>query len=166
MTERSARAGDRSSAHTGLATALWQAALLLVVGWLALWPSSAGAHEFKLDAVVVAHVRVEGTTAHVLVRAPLYLYHDAKFPSRLTEIDIGASGPALERALALLPQSVQLLQDGRVLAPQAVSGRLSLPSDRSFDDFDSAVAHIATPPEPDLRIIIDQGYVDARMDVR
>lgn len=122
----------------------------------------AAAHEYKLDAVMNAFVRIEANEAHLVIRAPLYLFKAAKFPSQGSEIDIEHAGPALARALEDLQRDVVLSEEGRALAVQRSHGRLSLPSDRAFESYDSAVAHVATPIERDTRIVVDQGYVDAQ----
>jgi hypothetical protein len=72
--------------------------LLAVVGLIA-GAQTASAHEFKLDAVISTFVTVEPGEAHMVVRAPLYLFKSVRFPIRNAEIDIPQSGPALERAL-------------------------------------------------------------------
>jgi hypothetical protein len=120
-------------------------------------------HEFKLDAVVNTFVKIEPTEAHVVVRAPLYLFKNVRFPVKAAEVDIQGSSAALERALTLLQQDVALLEDGRALTARRAVGRLALPSDRSFESFDEAVRHVATPIDPDTHIVIDQGYVDAHL---
>ena len=60
----------------------------------------AGAHEFKLDAVINAFVKIEPGEAQLVVRAPLYLFKSARFPVNNVEIDVDKSAPAIERALA------------------------------------------------------------------
>ena len=130
---------------------------------LVLCASAARAHEFKLDALVSVLAQADEREVHLLVRAPLYLFRGDKFPSKDGEVDVRNAGPALERALASLQQSVVLLENGQPLAVRRASARLSLPSDRSFDDFATAAAHIAAPPEPDMAIVVDQGHVDAQL---
>lgn len=136
-------------------------ALTLVLASLALCSAPARAHEFKLDAVMNAFVRIDPTEAHLVVRAPLYLFKPAKFPVKGAEIDVENAGPAVQRALAALQRDVTIFEDERPLAAQSSSGRLTLPSDRSFESYDQAAGHIATPVEPGTAIVIDQGYVDA-----
>ena len=124
----------------------------------------ARAHEFKLDAVLNAFVKIEPGEAQLVVRGPLYLFRSAKFPiSNNILIDVDKSGPAIERSLAAIAQSVTLFENGRPLVASRASGRLSLPSDRSFESYQQAASHVSEPPEPDTSIYIDQGYVDARI---
>ena len=47
------------------------------------------AHEFKLDAVMNAFVKIEANEAHLVIRAPLYRVQGRrKFPVKGTEIDV------------------------------------------------------------------------------
>lgn len=128
-----------------------------------LAPLSVAAHEFKLDAVMNAFVRIEPTQAHLLIRAPLYLFKSVRFPVKGAEIDVDRSGPAVERAVAGIAQDIVLVENGTKLSPTSAHGRLSLPSNRSFAAYDEAVAHIATANEPGVNVVIDQGYVDAHL---
>ena len=45
--------------------------------------------------------------------------------------------------------------------PSSASGQLAPLSDRSFEDYDRAVAQVAEPLAPDTVIAYDQGYLDA-----
>ncbi len=121
------------------------------------------AHEFKLDAVINAFVTVEAGEVHLVVRAPLYLFKAEKFPVSNAEVDVPQSGAALERALAAIQNDIALFEGGRRLIAARASGRLSLPSDRSFDGYADALRHVAEQVAPDTRIYVDQGYVDAHL---
>jgi HupE/UreJ protein len=121
----------------------------------------AEAHEFTLDTVMTAFVKLEPTEAHLVVRVPVYVVKSARFPLRGREIDVAAAEPAVQRALADIARGITLWEGDHPLAVARASGRLSLPSDRSFDSYDRAVAHIAvSPPTPPI-IYADQGYLDA-----
>ncbi|HKW39291.1 MAG TPA: HupE/UreJ family protein [Burkholderiales bacterium] len=121
------------------------------------------AHEFKLDAVINGFVEIEPGEAQFVVRAPLYLFKSVRFPVANIEIDVDKSPQALERALAAIQHDITLFENGRPLAASHATGRLSLPSDRSFESYDQASRHVAEPLERGTRIYIDQGYVDARI---
>src|SRR5262249_38963934 len=86
-----------------------------------------------------------------------------RFPVKASELDIAASATAMERALGLVREDIALLEDGHALVASSATGRLALPTDRSFESFDEAVRHVATPIDPDTRIVIDQGYVAAHL---
>jgi HupE / UreJ protein len=139
------------------------AATCLIAALFFLGAPVARAHEFKLDALVNAFVKVDRDEAHVVVRAPLYLFKNVHFPVKATEVDLAGSPAAMARALALIEQDLVLLEDGQPLAAASAVGRLALPSDRSFDSFEDAARHVATPIDPETHIVIDQGYVDAHL---
>ena len=123
----------------------------------------ARAHEFKLDAVISAFVKIEPGEAQLVIRAPLYLFKQVRFPVTGAEIDVDNSAPAVERALAALQKDITLFENDRPLVASHATGRLSLPSDRSFETYEQAASHVAEPLERGTRIYIDQGYVDARI---
>lgn len=138
-------------------------AALWVIALLALRAPLAAAHEFTLDAVVNAFVKVEADRAHAVVRAPLYLFKAVRFPVKGAEIDVGESGDALRRAGLALQQGFVLLEDGQPLKADGVAARLSLPSDRSFESYEAAVEHVARALEAGTAIVVDQGYVDVHL---
>jgi hypothetical protein len=123
----------------------------------------AHAHEFKLDAVINAFVKIEPGRAELVVRAPLYLFKSARFPVAGVEIDVDQSAPAIERSLAAIQKDITVFENDRPLTAGAAAARLSLPSDRSFQSYEEAIRHIGEPLERDTHIFIDQGYVDARI---
>jgi len=138
-------------------------ALRLLLALPLLLAAAAWAHEFTLEALVSAFFKVEGREAHLVVRVPLYLFKAVRFPVRGVEVDVEHSGDAMDRALAALQAAVVVTENGRRLQASTASGRLTLPSDRSFDVYGRAAAHVAAPVEPDTRIVVDQGYVDAHL---
>ena len=136
----------------------------LVLGFLGcalLAPRRAGSHEFALDSTMTAFVKIDAREANLLVRVPLHLLRPAKFPLKDREIDLANAGPAVQRALTELAQRVTLREGNRVLAPSASIGRLSLPSDRSFDRYADAAKHVEQPIDLSTAIYNDQGFVDA-----
>jgi HupE / UreJ protein len=121
------------------------------------------AHEFKLDAVINAFVKVEPGEAQLVIRAPLYLFKQVRFPVTNAKIDVDNSAAAIERALAATQRDITLFENGRPLVASHATGRLSLPSDRSFASYEQATSHVSEPLERGTGIYIDQGYVDARI---
>jgi hypothetical protein len=142
----------------GLRVAAWS-----LLACAAAYAQIVGAHEFKLDAVINAFVKIESDEAQLVVRAPLYLFKSAKFPVNNVEIDIDKSAPAIERALAAFQKDVTLSENGQPLVASHAMARLSLPSDRSFETYEQAAKHVSEPLEHGTSIYIDQGYVDARI---
>lgn len=129
----------------------------------AVFAHGACAHEFKLDAVINAFVKIDAGEAQLVVRAPLYLFKSAKFPVSNIEIDVEHSASAVERAVAAIQHDITLFENDRPLVASRATGRLSLPSDRSFESYEQATSHLSEPLERGTRIYIDQGYVDARI---
>ncbi len=142
---------------------LWR----LLAWWLFVCAASCAqivhAHEFKLDAIINAFVKIEPGEAQLVVRTPLYLFKSVKFPVAGAEIDVDKSAPAVERALAAIQQDITLFENERPLVALHATGRLALPSDRSFESYEQAASHVAEPLERGTSIYIDQGYVDARI---
>jgi len=121
------------------------------------------AHEFKLESLMNSFVKVEPGRADLVIRLPLHITRTIKLPVRGAVIDVANAGPALQQALAGLGHDVTLYEDGRPLSVESAVGRFSLPSDRSFESYETAVEHVARPPEPDADIFVDQGYLDAHL---
>ena len=121
------------------------------------------AHEFTLEALMNAFFKVDQKEAHLVIRAPLYLFKAVRFPVKGVEVDVDRSAEAMQRALLSLQQDVVVAENGRPLQALRATGRLTLPSDRSFDGYATAEGHVAAPVEPDTHIVIDQGYVDAHL---
>ncbi len=142
----------------GLRIAVWS-----LFAYAAACAQIVSAHEFKLDAVVNAFVKIEPGKAQLVIRAPLFLFKQVKFPVTGAEIDVDKSAPAIERALSAIRQDITLFEDGQPLVASHATGRLSLPSDRSFASYEQATSHVSEPLERGTSIYIDQGYVDARI---
>ena len=123
----------------------------------------ASAHEFKLDSLINVFVKVDGQEAHLVIRLPLHVTRTIKFPSNGAVIDLANAGPSMQQALLGLGHDITLWEDDRPLVVTSAVGRLSLPSDRSFGQYETAVDHVARPPGPDTQIFIDQGYLDAHL---
>jgi hypothetical protein len=110
---------------------------------------------------MTSFLKIEPGEARLVIRAPLYLFKSVRFPVTGAEIDVAKSPAAVERALAAIQQDIVVFENDRPLVASHAAGRLSLPADRSFESYEGALAHIATPLEADTRIFIDQGWVDA-----
>src|SRR4029453_12863345 len=126
-------------------------------------PPPANAHEFTMESLMNAFVRIESREAHLVVRVPLHVLKSAKFPVSGREINLAAAEPAIQQALTQLSREITIWEAGRPLVPSAAPGRLTLPSDRSFERYTDAVAHVARPVAPGTTIYADQGYLDAHL---
>lgn len=152
---------DPRTSRAGLIAAA--AALLL-----AAVPAPAAGHEIPGRVAVLAFLKPEGNTLRILVRAPLGAMRDISFPL------VGPGYLDLARADLLLGDAANLwirgsleihengrpLQDGRI-----VSVRVSLPSDRSFESYERALAHLTGPPLPaGTQLVWQQGTIDVLLE--
>lgn len=141
----------------------WQVALLAV----ALVGTRAGrslAHDVPATVTALAYVKPEGQRLRLLVRVPLESMRDIQWP---------VWGPGyleIEKAAALLRDAarqwiapyVELYEDGERLGePRLAAARVSLPSDRSFESYDRALALVLGPPlEAGTELMWNQAMLD------
>jgi hypothetical protein len=131
-------------------------------------PALAAAHDIPADVTVQAFVRPEGDHLRVLVRVPLRAMRDIDFPTRGPGLlDLSRAEPFLHDAAMLwVAGSVDFYEgDTHLGAPRLLRAAVSLPSDRSFTAYDTALAHINGPAlAPDTEIPWDQTNLDAVFD--
>jgi hypothetical protein len=121
----------------------------------------ANAHDLPLDRIMNGFVKVEPHQADLVVRVPLDLLRGLPLPLVGDHYKIEASRAAVETALKALPSALQLWEDNVRLVPSSATGQLAPLSDRSFEDYDRAVAQVAKALAPDTIIAFEQGYLDA-----
>ena len=140
----------------------------LATGFLLLGPSRIEAHEIPARVTVLVLVRPEGQTLRLLVRAPLEAMRDIQFPVRGSGyLDLARSGPALDDAARLwIADALELSENGRTLGSARIAAtRVSLPSDRSFDSWRHALAHVQGAPLPDgTDLVWRQGMLDVLLE--
>ena len=127
------------------------------------------AHDVPSDVTVQAFAKPEGDRLRLLVRVPLEAMQDVNFPLRGPGyLDLEGAEPLLPGAAQLwLAQEIELYEDGVRLAEPEIAGlRLSLPSDRSFQNYDTALASILTGERlpADLQLIWRQAMLDVVLD--
>ncbi|WP_420450000.1 HupE/UreJ family protein [Candidatus Palauibacter sp.] len=125
-------------------------------------------HEIPVDVTVQAFVSPEGGRLRFLVRAPLEAMRDIEFPRYgLGYLDLEAAGPFLVDAAQLwLADYVTFFEEDRQLAqPRIVATRVSIPSDRSFTSYETALAHFDDPPlDPGLQLPWRQALLDVLLE--
>jgi hypothetical protein len=125
-------------------------------------PISAGAHDLPLDRMMNAFMKIEPRQADLVIRVPLDLLRAVPFPlEQGGRYNLAASGPAVETALKALASDLSIWENGVRLGPSSTVGHLAPLSDRSFGDYDYAVAGVAEPLAPDTKISFELGYLDA-----
>jgi HupE/UreJ protein len=123
----------------------------------------ANAHDLPLDRMMNAFVKIEPRQADLVIRVPPDLLRGVPFPLAGDHYKVEASRAAVETALKALPSALQLWEDNVRLVPSRATGQLAPLSDRSFEDYDRAVAQVAEPLAPDTVIAYEQGYLDAHI---
>ena len=96
---------------------------------------TASAHEFTIESLMNGFVKIEPREAHLVIRVPLHVLKSVKFPVSGREIDLTAADAAIQQALTQLGNEITIWEDGRPLVPSGAAGRLTLPSDRSFERY-------------------------------
>ena len=132
-------------------------------------PRSLAGHEVPSNVAVQIYVHPDGQRLRILIRAPLESMRDVIWPLRGPGyLDIARLGshPA-DAARLWIASYLTLYEDGRQLPRASVAAaRISLPSDRAFVAYDSALAHITGQPlPPETEIVWNQAWLDALLEV-
>lgn len=131
-------------------------------------PTTPFAHEIPSRVGVRAFVRPDGHVVRVLVRVPLEAMRDVDFPKRgAGYLDLAAADSSLHDAAQLWVRDLIDLRAGGVDLPRGtiVRARASLPSDRSFDRYEDALATLTGPPlANDTQIPIPQAMLDVMLE--
>ena len=121
--------------------------------FLLLWAAPAAQpHDIPADVAVHLFLAPRTNTLKLLVRVPLTALRDLDIRERQPGI---ADLPFLTRQLPdaatlWLTGFIELREDGKPLpTPRLTATQLSLPSDRSFTSYESALAHLTGPPLPE-----------------
>jgi HupE / UreJ protein len=120
----------------------------LILGAAVLAPFT-GAHDIPSDVTIQAFLVPEGNRAHMLIRVPLVSMRDMNFPEQAGGyLDMERSAPLLADAAILWMANFIELYEGSTLLPKptVVGSRISLPSDKSFQSYPEAMAHLRSPP--------------------
>ena len=125
---------------------------------------TAAAHEIPTDVKVMAFLEPQGDRLRLLVRVPLAAMRDMGVPMNpLGYLDLTRVDSVLRDAAILWIADYVELYEGerRLTSPSIVAARVSLPSDRSFNNYESAMAHVEGPPlPPETEIYWAQGLLD------
>ena len=123
------------------------ALLLALLGLLIAAPVSA--HEIPARVTLIAYVKPEAARLRVLIRAPLEAMRDVDFPQRgAGYIDLVRSQPLARDAAQLwIADYIRAFEGGQELGrPQLLATRISLPSDRAFATWATALATTTGAP--------------------
>src|SRR3954468_2025524 len=125
------------------------------------------AHDVPNEILIQTYVKPAGTQLQVLLRIPLLAVTDTNLPKDGTGyLAMAYLDPALRDAANQVASGILFLNnDERLSQFETASARISLPSDKSFDGYTTAVAHLRAPKLPDsTQLYYNQGYLD--LDLR
>ena len=141
----------------------WLRPVVLIAGFAS--PLPLAAHEIPSRVTVLAFVKPETGRLRIVLRAPLEAMRDVHFPERgLGYLDLTRAEPMARDAAQLwIANFIEAYEDGKRL-PDAriVATRISLPSEKSFGTYDSALAHVLGPP---IDVTTDIPWQQALIDV-
>lgn len=125
------------------------------------------AHEIPNEVTIYTFLKPEGQRLLFLVRAPMKALRDIEVPRRdgvyQGYIDLERADRAFHDAATMwIADFVKLYEEGQQLPyPEVMAVRASLPSDRSFESYERAYAHITGPPLPaETNLIWEEGVLD------
>jgi hypothetical protein len=126
----------------------------------------AWAHDIPDRISLHAFARPEGERMHLVVRVPLTLLLNLNLPKRGPGyLDLAQVEARIPGAAAALARDLALFEDGELLMPVASSGRISVPSDRSFESYERARENIAGSRLPEsTNVFWNQGFFDAHLE--
>lgn len=129
-----------------------------------LTASRADAHEVPTDVVIQTILKPGTDRIDFLVRVPLEAMRDVNFPqSGPGYLVISEAGETIrDAAIIWIAREVSLFENAdRLDQWEIAAARLSLPSDRSFDSYEQAIASFDNPPLPDsTELYRDQALLD------
>lgn len=123
------------------------------------------AHDLPAALAVTGFFDATGERPELVLRVPLIMLTNVNLPKRGSGyIDLARMDEGITRAERAVIEGFGLSTGGRDLVPATVASRISLPSERNFDDLGAAVAHIAGPPLPvERNVFWNQGFFDVHM---
>jgi hypothetical protein len=137
---------------------------LAVVIFILLIPGRGDVHEIPTDVVIQSILKPGPQHIDFLVRVPLEAMRDVNFPQSGPGYLVISEADEMIRDAAViwLGREVALFENGEHLdAWEIVAARLSIPSDRSFDSFEQALASFDNAPLPDsTELFRDQALLD------
>ena len=139
-------------------------ARLIALSFFAAMPTLAHAHDIPSRVTVYAFVKPEGNELTALLRVPMEALSEVSFPLRGPGyIQFSEAQFALDDAARIyITESLNFYENGVELEEKELQlTRVSLPSNRSFIDYQTALANIESPPLDDsVDLFWRQGVLD------
>ena len=151
-----------------ISSTLFSRLVVVAVLLMALVPRTS-AHEVPNEVTVFGFVHPEGQTLRLLLRAPLKSMRDVDVPTVDGEFLDFSKMEAAERhaAQVWIRDFVEVYENGQQLTvPVIAATRTSLPSDRSFESYQAALANLTIGVRLDqsTEIVWDQGMLDVMFE--
>ena len=140
--------------------------LVFVVACVGALTAPASAHDVAGELRVSAFVRAEPDRVNLVVRLPLELLLNVDLPKNGSGyLDLSQVDTAFPRVLKAAAKDIEVFADGEPLAMRQGQARIALPSDKSFQGYEQALAAVrgARLP-PDTPVYWNQGYLDAVLE--
>ncbi len=140
----------------------WMSALCLLT--LLLIPTLTQAHDIPSRVTVYAFVKPEGNELTALLRVPMEAFGEIVFPLRgpgylqFSEAEF----ELMDAARVYITESLHFYENGVELTDkELVTARVSLPSNRSFTSYETALENVLSPPLDDsVDLFWRQGVLD------
>lgn len=124
------------------------------------------AHDIPDEIVVQSYVRPQQNQLQVLLRIPLLAVTEANLPKDgVGYLALPYIDQALGEAANQISNGIVFLErDERLTRYETANARISLPSDRSFDTYDAALARVRGAKLPDAtKVYYNQGFLDLEL---
>ena len=136
----------------------------VILFWSLLVPLTANAHDIPSRVTVYAFVKPEGNELTAILRVPMEALSEISFPLRGPGyLQFSEASFALrDAAQVYITESIHFYENGEALTEKVLQAtRVALPSDRSFTDYDLALANVLSPPLDDsVDLFWRQGVLD------
>jgi hypothetical protein len=136
----------------------------LLVAAVGLGPFRAGAHEVPNDVTILSFVAPEAGVVRIVMRVPLEAMVDIEFPVfGPGYLDIENAEKTLrDAANTWITHELEVYENGnRVTGIELTATRISIPSDRSFREYDSALAHVRSAGlQSSIELVWQQAMLD------
>ena len=140
--------------------------VLVVTGLVLAFPARQSAHDIPGDVTVQAFVKPENQRLRLLIRVPLEALSDMAFPTfgpgYLDFDEARRRNQFNEAAMIWMGQEVQIFEnDTQLVEPAIAAIKVSLPSNRAFESYETALEHIQGPLLPaSTQIVWQQAVLD------
>ena len=124
------------------------------------------AHDVPNEIVFQTYIKPTPTGLQVLLRVPLIALSDSNLPKDGPGyLAMAYLDPALKDAADQVATGIVFLENDERLSQYALdNARISLPSDKSFDTYDGALARVRGPKLPNTtQLFYNQGYLDLEL---